>query len=144
MAAHIEVEPCAVGEEHVARPTPRHHPAEQIARHLVGAQPPLAAQREGDPVLVLEPEDPPLHRCNLPPPRALPRARQLRCPNGYRASTFCAAHQPSGVRSVRAWGALAASPGRMRMFDGGWRRGDCLRDGCGRMAPDALYDPCAG
>src|SRR5262245_17396599 len=84
MAAHIEVGPCAVGEEHVARPTPRHHPAEQIARHLVGAQPPLAAQREGDPVLVLEPEDPPLHRCNLPPPKALPRARQLRCPNGYR------------------------------------------------------------
>src|SRR5918994_1901718 len=83
VTAHVEVQPGAVCEEHVARPAPRHHPAEQVARHLVGAQPPLPPQGERDPVLVLEPEDPPLHHRNLPPPPPL-GAGKVRCPDGCR------------------------------------------------------------
>ena len=62
VAADVEVEPGAVLEEHVAGAAPRHDPPEQVARDLVGAQPPLAAQRARDPVLVLETEDPALHK----------------------------------------------------------------------------------
>ena len=62
VAADVEVEAGAVLEEDVARPAPRHDPAEQVARDLVGAEPALAAQRARDAVLVLQPEDAPLHR----------------------------------------------------------------------------------
>ena len=74
VTAHVEVQASPVGEEHVARTAPRHHPAEHVARHLVGAEAPLPPQGERDPVLVLEPEDPPLHDRNLPPPTALSEA----------------------------------------------------------------------
>ena len=62
VAADVEVQPGAVLEEHVARPAPRDDPAEEVAGDLVGAQPALAAQRAGDAVLVLEPEDAPFHQ----------------------------------------------------------------------------------
>ncbi len=61
MAADVEVEAGAVLEEHVARPTPRDDPAEEVTSDLVGAQPALAAQGAGDAVFVLEAEDAPVH-----------------------------------------------------------------------------------
>ena len=61
VAADVEVEAGAVLQEDVGRATPAHHPAEQVAGHLVGAEPALAAQGEGHPVLVLQPEDPAVH-----------------------------------------------------------------------------------
>ena len=44
VAADVEVEPGAVGEEHVAAPAPGHDPPEQVAGDLVGAEPALAAE----------------------------------------------------------------------------------------------------
>ena len=64
--AHVEVEPGSVGQEDVAAPAPRHHPAEEVAGHLVRAQAALAPEGAGDAVLVLQPEDPALHAENLP------------------------------------------------------------------------------
>src|SRR5690606_13737523 len=60
--ADVEVETGAVGEEDVAAPAPRHDPPEQVASDLVRAEAALATQRARDAVLVLEPEDPSLHR----------------------------------------------------------------------------------
>ena len=65
MRADVEVQPGAVLQEHVAAAAPRHHAAEQVAGDLVGAQPPLTAQRTGDAVLVLEPVDAALHVRNV-------------------------------------------------------------------------------
>ena len=64
VAADVEVEAGAVLQEDVGRAAPRDHPPEQVARHFVGAEAPLAAQREGHPVFVLDPEDAALHRAN--------------------------------------------------------------------------------
>ncbi len=61
VAADVEVEPRAVAEEHVAAAPPADHLAEQVARHLVGAQAALPLERARDAVLVLDPEDPPVH-----------------------------------------------------------------------------------
>src|SRR5207248_5527876 len=61
VAADVEVEPGAVLEEHVAGAAPRNDPPEQVASDLVRAQAPLPAKRAGDAVLVLEPENAPLH-----------------------------------------------------------------------------------
>ena len=61
----VEVQPRTVGQEDVRGAAPRHDLPEQVAGDLVGAEPPLAAERAGDPVLGLEPVDPPLHRRNL-------------------------------------------------------------------------------
>ena len=61
VAAHVEVEPGPVLEEHVAAASPGHDPAEQVPGDLVGREPPLTAEHARDPVLVLEPEDPPVH-----------------------------------------------------------------------------------
>src|SRR5262249_24925279 len=70
VAADVEVEASAVFEEHVARPAPRHHSAEQIAGDFVGAQAPLAAQRARNAIFVFEPEDAALHpdECKARPP----------------------------------------------------------------------------
>ena len=35
MTSDIEVQPCPVAQEHIAATAPRHHPAEQIAGHLI-------------------------------------------------------------------------------------------------------------
>ena len=61
VAADVEVEPGAVAQEDVAAAAPADDLAEQVARHLVGAQPALALERARDAVLVLDPEDPPVH-----------------------------------------------------------------------------------
>ena len=66
VAADVEVEAGAVGEEHVGAAAPRHDPAEQVAGDLVGAQAALAARGAGDPVLVLEAEDAALHGATVP------------------------------------------------------------------------------
>ena len=77
VAADVEVEAGAVLEEHVARAAPRHDAAEQVAGDLVGAQPALAAQRAGDAVLVLEPEDASIHVVRLLPGGATTDAHLL-------------------------------------------------------------------
>ena len=59
--ADVEVEAGAVAEEDVARPAPRDDPAEEVAGDLVGREPTLPLRRAGHAVLVLDPEDPPLH-----------------------------------------------------------------------------------
>src|SRR5207248_1783505 len=64
VAAHVEVETGAVLEEDIAAPAPGDHPSEQVPGDLVRAEPPLAAEGAGDPVLVLEPEDAPVHASN--------------------------------------------------------------------------------
>src|SRR6476661_69219 len=61
VGAHVEVEARTVAEEDVARPSPRDDAAEEVARDLVRSQAPLALRRAGHAVLVLDPEDPPLH-----------------------------------------------------------------------------------
>jgi hypothetical protein len=67
MAAHIEVEARPVPEEHVAAAAPGHHAPEQVARHLVGRQPPLPSEGAGNAVLVLKPEYSPIHTPRLRP-----------------------------------------------------------------------------
>ncbi len=67
VAADVEVEPGAVAQEDVAAAAPADDLAEQVARHLVGAQPALALERARDAVLVLDPEDPPVHAATLRP-----------------------------------------------------------------------------
>ena len=61
VAADVEVQARAVLEEHVRGASPRHDAAEQVASDFVGAEAALATQRARDAVLVLEPEDAPLH-----------------------------------------------------------------------------------
>ena len=68
MRTDVEVQTGAVGQEHVGAPAPADHPAEQVAGDLVGAEAALAPQRARHPVLVLEPEDAPLHRPSPYPP----------------------------------------------------------------------------
>src|SRR5699024_1277416 len=63
--ADVEVQAGAVAEEDVAAAPPADDLAEQVARDLVGAQPPLALERARHAVLVLDPEDPPVHEPSL-------------------------------------------------------------------------------
>ena len=65
MAADVEVEPGSVAQEDVAAAPPADDLAEQVARHLVGAQPALAAERARHAVLVLDAEDAPVHVASL-------------------------------------------------------------------------------
>src|SRR3989454_1454444 len=58
----VEIQARSVLEEHVRVPRARDHLLEQVARDVVGAQAPLAVQGAGEAVLVLETEDPTLHR----------------------------------------------------------------------------------
>src|SRR5262249_48663603 len=61
VAAHIEIQPRAVAQEHVRTAAPRHHPPEQIAGNLVGAQPAMAMERAGDTDFCLDAHDSSLH-----------------------------------------------------------------------------------
>jgi hypothetical protein len=63
--ADVEVEPGPVAEEDVRRAAPRHDPPEQVAGDLVRREPALAVERARDAVLVLEPEDAPIHAFTL-------------------------------------------------------------------------------
>ena len=72
VAAHVEVEAGPVLQEHIRRASPGHHPPEQVAGDLVGRQPPLPVQGAGHPVLVLHPDDAPLHGGQRTRPRRLP------------------------------------------------------------------------
>src|SRR5690606_8074181 len=65
MTANVQVQPRPIAKEHVAAATPRHHPPEQIPRHLVRRQPPLTPEGAGDAVLVLQPENAPVHTMTL-------------------------------------------------------------------------------
>ena len=107
VAAHIQVQARAVGQEDVAGPAPRHHPAEQVAGHLVGAEPALAAKRAGDAVLVLEPEDAALHACTLLP---APHHRARRGPETR--SRVRARERPAGGWAIRC--GRAPRPDRRR------------------------------
>lgn len=83
--AHVEVEPGAVGQEHVGRASPRDDPPEEVARDLVGREPALAVKGARDPELGLDAKDPPLHptRVGAGPPRKVRRSggdtRSVRC-----------------------------------------------------------------
>ena len=59
--AGVEVEPRAVLQEDVGVAGARDDLLEQVARDVVGRQAALAVERAGEPVLVLEAEDPALH-----------------------------------------------------------------------------------
>src|SRR4051794_25175201 len=65
VAAHVEVQPRAVAQEDVAAAAPGHHLAEQVAGNLIRREASLPAERAGDAVLVLDPEDPAVHVISL-------------------------------------------------------------------------------
>src|SRR5438093_7421392 len=59
------------------------HPPEEVPGHLVRGEPTLAAERAGDPVLVLEAEDPAVHDVSVGAASLVPRqpgAREGRPP----------------------------------------------------------------
>ena len=72
MAPHVEVEPGAVLEEDVARTSPGDDAPEEVTGDLVGAEAALPPERAGDAVLVLEPEDAPIHTPTVVPPGRRP------------------------------------------------------------------------
>ena len=61
MGADVQVQPRAVAQEHVGAATPRHHPAEQVAGHLVRTQPPMTVEGARDPELGLDAHNSSLH-----------------------------------------------------------------------------------
>ena len=61
VAAHVEVQARPVFEKDVRRSAPADHPAEQVSRDLVWTEPSLPAKSASDSVLVLEPENAPVH-----------------------------------------------------------------------------------
>ncbi len=65
VAAHIEVQPGSVAEEHVGTAAPRHHPPEQIAGNLVGAEPAMAMEGAGHTEFRLDAHDSSLHANEL-------------------------------------------------------------------------------
>ena len=65
MAAHVEVQPCAVAQENVGAAAPGDHPAKQVAGHLVGRQAPMTVESAGDTEFGLDAHDPPLHNSRV-------------------------------------------------------------------------------
>ena len=65
MATYVQIEASTVAQEHVTASSPGHHAPEQVARYLVGRQPPLPADGARDAVLSLDPKYPPVHTPNL-------------------------------------------------------------------------------
>src|SRR6185436_5313884 len=61
VASHVEIQPGAVGEEHVGGPSPGHDLAEEVAGHLIGGEASLPVKRARDAVLVLDTEDAAIH-----------------------------------------------------------------------------------
>ena len=102
VAAHIEVEPGAVAQEHVTAPAPGNHAAEEVPGYLIRGQPTAAAEGAGDPVFVLKPEDSSVHG-RSPDPTARPHAP---APGGVGPRTcrgpvlHALCHQPAGHQST--------------------------------------------
>ena len=65
MRADVEVEPGAVAQEDVAAAAPADDLAEQVTGDLVRRETALPLEGAGDAVLVLDPEDPPVHDITL-------------------------------------------------------------------------------
>jgi hypothetical protein len=65
VAGHLQGQPRPVPEQHVAAPAPGHHAAEEVARYLIGGQPPLPTEGTGEAVHVLKPEDALVHIARL-------------------------------------------------------------------------------
>src|SRR4029453_10841712 len=82
--ADVQVKPGAVLEEDVRGASPVHDPSEQVPGHLVGREPPLSAERAGDAVLVLEPEDASFHASSVGPARTKAWNRRLSRPGSWR------------------------------------------------------------
>src|SRR5699024_3194005 len=61
VAAHVQIQASTVAQEHVAAAPPGDHSAEEVPCDLVGRQAALSPEGTGDPVLVLQPEDPSFH-----------------------------------------------------------------------------------
>ncbi len=61
VGAHVEVQAGTVAQEHVAAAAPGDYAAEEVPGHLVRGQPALPAERTGDAVLVLQPENSAVH-----------------------------------------------------------------------------------
>ena len=94
----VEVEPGAVLEEDVRGAAPVHDPSEQVPSDLVGRQAPLPAERAGDAVLVLEPEDAPVHASKPTPGSGANAGTQLSRRAGRRSRL------PSRRRNLRRCG----------------------------------------
>ena len=65
VAPDVEVQPRAVAKEDIGAAAPRHHPAEQVAGNLVGAQPAMAVEGAGHTEFGLDAHDSPLHLTEL-------------------------------------------------------------------------------
>ncbi len=87
----VEVDARSVAQEDIAAPAPGHHAAEEIARDFVGGEPPGAARRARDPVLGLQPVDPPVHVYPSARPRRDVPARTAQRPVSRRSDP--AAHR---------------------------------------------------
>ncbi len=61
----VEVETRAIAEEHVGATPPRHHPSEQVARHLVRTQPSVTVKSARHTEFGLDAHDSPLHLFEL-------------------------------------------------------------------------------
>ena len=121
VGADVEVEAGTVAQEDVAGASPGHHPAEQVARHLVRRQPPLPPVGARDAVLGLEAEDSPFHDETLAVARAVERQSQpALSPTATRTASsrstpriHCRLDEPSGHRRRRLH-RLALRPDRAR------------------------------
>src|SRR5690606_36810385 len=110
VAADVQVEPGAVGQEDVARPPPRHDAPEQVPGHLVRAEPALPPQRAGDAVLVLQAEDAPIHPSTPSAHRPFCRTA-LPCPHATAVPPEWGRHRAEWARPGRTRGARAPGAG---------------------------------
>src|SRR5690625_4604513 len=103
VAAHIQVQACAVAQEHVAAASPRDHPAEEVAGDLVGRQPTLPPEGARDPVLVLQTEDASFHA-------ASPTSRRRRRQRGHAACAHPVGAMPGGTAPYSSSSGQPSSP----------------------------------
>src|SRR2546425_13345591 len=95
--AGIEIEPGPVFEKDIGIPGTGDHLLEQITRDVIRRQTALAVQGAGEPVLVLEAEDAPFHRCL---PFVLWRGFSPRLDGNNRGATWRARPAVTPTRSV--------------------------------------------
>ncbi len=108
VAAHVEVQPRAVAQEDVGAAAPRHHPPEQIAGNLVGAEPTVAVERAGDTEFGLDAHDSSLHvieRTGCSPGVAGKPRRRLPLKGDSTGLHVAIANDPAGAPRMRsnAW-----------------------------------------